>query len=96
MTNIIKTFIFFVAITLLNVSEAWGLPLSHYAPNSALADGNWVKIRVSESGMQYISNSQLKEMGFSNPEKVNVYGYGGRLISDILNDSQVDDLPCNC
>ena len=33
-------------------------------------------------------------MGFSNPEKVNVYGYGGRLISDILNDSQVDDLPC--
>lgn len=94
MTNIIKTFIFFVAITLLNVSEAWGLPLSHYAANSALADGNWVKIRVSESGMQYISNSQLKEMGFSNPEKVNVYGYGGRLISDILNDSQVDDLPC--
>lgn len=94
MTNIIKIFIIITAITLLNISEACALPLNHYASNSVLADGNWVKIRVSESGMQYISNSQLKEMGFSNPEKVNVYGYGGRLISEILDDAQVDDLPC--
>ncbi len=43
--------------------------------------------------MQFLSNSQLKNLGFSNPEKVNVYGYGGQLISEVLDTNQPDDLP---
>ena len=65
----------------------------HYATNSALSTGKWVKIKVSSSGMQYVSNSQLSTMGFSDPSKVNVYGFGGRQISEVLNESHPDDLP---
>lgn len=43
--------------------------------------------------MQFISNSTLRNFGFSNPEKVNVYGYGGRVLPELLNYSMYDDLP---
>ena len=73
--------------------KASALPASHYASASALATGNWVKIRVSEPGMQFVSNAQLNAMGFSDPSKVNVYGFGGRIISETLDDTHPDDLP---
>lgn len=43
--------------------------------------------------MQFLSNSQLKNLGFNDPSKVNIYGYGGRVISEILDSRQIDDLP---
>lgn len=43
--------------------------------------------------MQFVSNSQLASMGFNDPSKVNVYGFGGRMISETLDDSHPDDLP---
>lgn len=43
--------------------------------------------------MQSISNSQLAAMGFEDPSKVNVYGFGGRMISESLDASHPDDLP---
>lgn len=72
---------------------AFALPAAHYASSSALASGSWVKIKAGKSGMQFVSNSQLSSMGFSDPSKVNVYGFGGRMISESLNDSHPDDLP---
>lgn len=62
-----------------------------YSKNSKLSQGNWVKIEVSETGMQYISDATLRSLGFSDPEKVNVYGYGGVMIPENLNSP--DDLP---
>lgn len=50
---------------------------SVYATKSALSEGKWVKISVSETGFYKLTYSDLKEMGFSNPEKVSVHGYGG-------------------
>lgn len=65
-----------------------------YAPNSVLNEGKWVKISVSESGMHCIPTSTLKSWGFSDPSRVRVYGYGGRMLSDILTESDyIDDLP---
>lgn len=72
---------------------ASALPASHYAASSRLASGRWVKVRVDRTGMQLLTTAQLKNLGFSDPSKVNVYGYGGRLISEVLNDRQPDDLP---
>lgn len=73
--------------------NALAFPASRYAPSSALASGSWAKIKVKESGMQFVSNTQLAAMGFSDPSKVRVYGYGGRMISEVLDDSHPDDLP---
>lgn len=64
-----------------------------YAVNSALASGNWAKVKVTKSGMQFVSNAQLQAMGFSDPSKVNVYGYGGQQISELLTEDLPDDLP---
>lgn len=69
------------------------LPASRYAASSALAEGNWAKVKVTAGGMQFVSNSQLSSMGFSDPSKVRVYGFGGRIISETLDDTHPDDLP---
>ncbi len=52
-----------------------------FASKSRLSEGNWVKIRTADSGVYEISYDRLREMGFSNPEAVGVYGNGGREIS---------------
>lgn len=64
-----------------------------YAENSVLSSGKWVRVSVKETGMQFVSNTTLKNFGFSNPEKVNVYGCGGRVLPETLNASMYDDLP---
>lgn len=73
---------------------ARAFPLSTYADHSALAEGTWVKVSVSETGMHKISATQLRNWGFTTPSKVKVYGYGGARISDQLTQANyVDDLP---
>ena len=46
---------------------------------SVLSSGRFVKIRVSDSGVYRITSAELRGMGFSNPDKVRLYGYGGYL-----------------
>lgn len=50
-----------------------------FRDNSRLATGRWVKVKVDESGVYEISHERLREMGFSNPEQVGVYGTGGKM-----------------
>lgn len=67
-----------------------------YAPHSVLAEGKWVKIRVGKEGIYQLSDAQLAKMGFSDPSKVKLYGYGGRLLPDTFtfegDDALIDDL----
>lgn len=55
---------------------------SRYADHSVLASGKWVKIRVSAEGIYALTDADLKSAGFSDPTKVKLYGYGGRLLPD--------------
>lgn len=67
---------------------------TYYKPTSKLSSGHWVKIKVTNVGMHQITNEQLKEMGFSDPSKVSVYGYGGVTLTDNTFSSTLpDDLP---
>lgn len=43
--------------------------------------------------MQLISRETLKSLGFSDITKVNVYGYGGNMLSERLDLTMLDDLP---
>ena len=75
-------------------ATALALPTEHYAPHSVLAEGRWVKIAVPASGLYRITPAQLRSWGFSSPEAVRIYGYGGRRIPDRLDaGSYIDDLP---
>lgn len=64
-----------------------------YAASSKLSSGKWVKLRVAEDGVYKVTFSELKSLGFSNPEKVRVFGYGGNLLSETLTADYKDDLP---
>ena len=79
------------ALMLMCILGMEALPLEHYATSSKLAKGRWRRIEVSETGMQLITTAQLKAWGFSNPEKVNVYGYGGQKLSMLLNTNKYID-----
>lgn len=65
---------------------------TYYTATSKLASGHWVKIKVSTTGIQEITNEQLLEMGFSNPSAVSVYGYGGVLLKNTFDVDLPDDL----
>lgn len=55
--------------------------LMAYASDSRLAQGKWVKIKVTKEGIHQISYEKLSEWGFSDPSSVSVYGYGGTALA---------------
>lgn len=68
-------------------------PKSRYASHSVLAEGRWVKISITTDGMYRLTRSALKAMGFTRPEKVRLFGYGGHRQSERLDaDHDFDDL----
>lgn len=79
----------------LKAASKAGTSSSRYASHSVLSSGSWAKIRVKESGVYQISETLVKQAGFSDLSKVKVYGYGGalqpeKLTGDYL--SSTDDL----
>lgn len=70
--------------------------VQRYAEHSVLAQGKWVKIRVKDEGIYQFTDDQLRKMGFSDPSKVKLYGYGGRLLPESFtfegDDALIDDL----
>jgi hypothetical protein len=65
---------------------------SRYADHSKLASGRWVKIRVNDEGVYQITRSQLTRMGFTNPEKVSLYGYNTPIMPETKLESMSDDM----
>ncbi|MBO4674047.1 MAG: type IX secretion system sortase PorU [Bacteroidaceae bacterium] len=65
---------------------------SRYAAHSKLATGKWVKIRVADEGVYQLTSATLKDMGFSNPEKVSLYGYNLPFLPEALIENLDDDL----
>lgn len=65
---------------------------SRYAEHSKLATGKWVKIRVADEGVYQLTSAALKNMGFSNPDKVSLYGYNLPFLPEALIENLDDDL----
>lgn len=64
-----------------------------YATNSKLASGKWKKISVTETGIYKLTFSDIKNMGID-PAKVQIYGYGGKLLAEnFALSGYEDDLP---
>lgn len=64
-----------------------------YAAQSVLTKGKWARIRIQETGVYKLSYSYLKKMGFSDPSKVRLYGYGGAVLPETNIHDLSDDLP---
>ncbi|MBD5214324.1 MAG: type IX secretion system sortase PorU [Bacteroidales bacterium] len=91
-TNI-NSLILTLCVLLGFAQNALALPTDTYRSESALAGGNWVKISVKESGIHFLSVAELRRMGFTDPSKVSVHGYGAMRLPDLLDASYIDDLP---
>lgn len=81
-----------IALVAATTLSAQAFSPSIYKTTSKLATGKWVKIAVPEDGIYQITFDELAQMGFSNPESVRIYGFGGHAISEVLDGSQADDL----
>ncbi|MDL2255703.1 type IX secretion system sortase PorU [Parabacteroides sp. OttesenSCG-928-G06] len=66
---------------------------TNYTTVSKLNEGKWVKIELEETGICKLTYDDLKKMGFSSPEKVGVYGYGGWPLYEDFTKAWHDDLP---
>ncbi len=73
--------------------KAAKMAVESYPTSSVLASGRWVKIAVADRGVYSISNSTLSSMGFSDPSRVAVYGYGGNLLQEDFSLDYCSDLP---
>ncbi|MDR1258799.1 MAG: type IX secretion system sortase PorU [Tannerellaceae bacterium] len=64
-----------------------------YASRSVLENGRWVKIQIENTGMYKITYDDLRNMGFADPQRVSVYGYGGWPLDEDFSRPYTDDLP---
>ncbi len=89
-----KLIAFNLVITVEDVVET-ELNRRSYASNSVLASGNWIKVKVTESGIYKITYSELSQMGFDvsvNPKNIAVFGNGGGLLPEQNDLYRHDDL----
>ena len=84
---------FALSIAILTTECICAADASKYASSSKLSSGNWVKIDITTPGLQTLTRQNLKNFGFTDPNSVYVYGYGGRMISEALTIDMPDDLP---
>ena len=68
------------------------LPTNLFAKQSKLSSGRWVRITVTADGVYELTQAELAAMGFSNIDRVAIYGTGGHLLSEVLDGSAPDDL----
>ena len=76
-------------------SRAAKASASSYAAHSVLSSGQWAKISVPQTGVFQLTESLVRQAGFSNINRVKVYGYGGELQPEVLATSYLsatDDL----
>lgn len=84
--------IYTLIISICFLTSAWA-DGSRYAAKSALSSGKWVKVQVEEDGIYKLSYSDLRSMGFSDPAKVSVHGYGGWILDEDFSNTYIDDVP---
>ncbi len=75
-----------------SIQSAQAFSSSHFASQSKLASGRWVKIAIPQTGVYQLTADDLSKMGFSNPDNVRIYGNGGYMMSEQLDASIPDDL----
>ncbi|MEG0992965.1 MAG: type IX secretion system sortase PorU [Bacteroidales bacterium] len=64
-----------------------------FAASSVLAEGRWVRISIPETGIYQITDAELRKMGFTDPSKVGVFGFGGEILDEAFSKPHIDDLP---
>ena len=76
----------------LQPQKAVGITRHTYATSSVLAQGKFVKIEITNSGVYKLAYEDLKSMGID-PANVCIFGYGGAVLEQSFALPKIDDLP---
>ncbi len=76
-----------------NVKYLHAQTIHTYAEKSVLSKGKWAKIKISETGIYKLTYNEIRDMGFPNPEKIRIFGFGGAMLSENVMSPKIDDLP---
>jgi len=63
-----------------------------YPQSSILASGNFIKVRITESGVYRISHTELRNRGLD-PNNVRMFGFGGAKLNEYSGAPYTSDLP---
>ena len=74
------------------IHQAQALSASHYAEQSVLSSGRWVKISTTEKGVHCIDAATLRSWGFSDASAVSIYGKDGYMLPETFSAEDADDL----
>lgn len=76
-----------------NLARTRSQSSERYVENSVLSTGKWKKIHITKDGIYKLTPKFLASLGFTDPNKVHLYGYGGHQQSEALDaDKDFDDL----
>ncbi len=90
MSDILRAIIFAAAAAIASFG-APALSPSYFSRSTPLSSGRWVKINVTNTGMQEITAEELAAMGFDDPSKVAVCGFGGAMLGRQQFDDAIPD-----
>lgn len=86
-------FVTVIIILLANgTQQVKALPVNHYAEQSELSSGKWIKISTTERGIHRIDAATLRNWGFSDASRVSIYGQDGYMLPETFDASNSDDL----
>lgn len=60
--------------------------------HSLLASGNWVKIKVDDTGIYKLTYAQLTALGIEDPATLRIFGYGSGMLPLVPGERTMDDL----
>ena len=76
-----------------NLARTRSNSCERYVENSVLSTGKWKKIHITKDGIYKLTPKFLASLGFTDPNKVHLYGYGGHQQPEALDaDKDFDDL----
>lgn len=88
MTRLIFIFIFFFAPSLFANDQT----ANTIAAQSLLASGKWIKVCTDQTGIHRITFETLKNLGFTAPQNIRIFGFPPGPLSQYNQDSSGDDL----
>ncbi|MFA5972620.1 MAG: type IX secretion system sortase PorU [Lentimicrobiaceae bacterium] len=94
----LKSFVIDIVYIPVKTNEATFKSTS-YATHSVLAQGNWYKIQLDQTGIYKITYAEIQAMGVNmatiNPNTIRLFGNGGGLLPEANSVSRYDDLTEN-
>lgn len=79
-------------VLIITTFPAISLPANHYAEQSVLSSGKWIKISTTERGIHRIDAATLQSWGFNDATKVSLYGKEGYMLPETFSTEDSDDL----